>query len=220
MPALNIPEPFQLGVQKLAELPEPILAALAAALKETPPSTSSKVRISSVAPKVSGLSTDDVDLILRTLDSLYQVRAHLEAPLDKFISDVVAALKFTKISQGVSEKNEATLRTRLELLLSATPLAISAKAQVLQREHAYLYHDARIITDLRPVFGASTKDAPEGVVVDHTLKVVYHEGGDHHELYLALDSSDLIELKKIIERAEEKEQALRTLLDNKGIKVF
>ena len=158
---------------------------------------------------------------MRTLDSLYQVRAHLEIPVDKFVSDVIGALRVAKVPVALAADGEVAFHTRLSTLLSTTSLAISAKAQVLQRDYARLFHDAKIITDMRPVFEQSTKEPPQGVLLDHTLKVVYHEGlGDHQELYLALDSSDLVALKKVIERAEEKEQTLRSLLASKSIKVF
>jgi hypothetical protein len=220
MSALNIPERYQAGVRKIAELPDAVLQELFGALGTAPVSVSSKERMSSVAPKVQGLHSDDLELIMRTLDSLYQVRAHLDTPLDKFVSDVIEALQNTKFETSSEERKEA-FRSRLTLLLSAEPLAVSAKAQVLQREYPYIFHGSKIITDLRPVFSQSTKEPPDGVILDHTLKLVYHEGlGKHKELYLALDSSDLVELKKIIERAEEKEQALRVMLASTSIKVF
>ncbi len=175
----------------------------------------------SVAAKVNGVSADDLELILRTLDSLYQVRAHLEAPVDKFVSDVMVALRTAKTPIVLQLDGEKEFRSRLTSLLSAAPLATSAKAQVLQREYALLFHDAKIITDARPVFSQSANEPPDGMILDHTLKVVYHEGmGEHKELFLAVDSSDLLALKKVIERAEEKEQTLRSLLASKSIKVL
>jgi len=221
MPTLNIPERYQAGIQKVAELPELALNALIATLNEVSASVSSKERISSVASKLNSVSPDDLELILRTLDSLYKVRAHLEVPLDGFVSDVVNVLRTATPPKVLSEESERIFRSRLTALLSVAPLAISAKAQILQREYSYLFHDAKIITDVRPVFGQNTTQPPDGMILDHTLKLVYHEGlGDHRELYLALDQSDLIELKEVIKRAEEKEQTLRGLLQDAGIKVF
>ena len=194
---------------------------LVLALKDAPVSASNKERALQVAAKVGGVDPDDLDLILRTLDSLYYVRAHLEAPLEKFVADVLVALRAAGTTGFLATENEQLLRSRLTALLSIASLAVSAKAQVLQRDYSYLFHDAKIITDLRPVFGQNTTDPPHGMILDHTLKLVYHEGlGGHKELYLALDSSDLIELKKVIERAEEKEQVLRTLLASKDLRVF
>jgi hypothetical protein len=221
MPALNIPERYQTSALKIMDLPDHVLDALLGALNDVSASVSSKERMSSVAAKVQDLRTEDLELILRTLDSFYQVRAHLDAPLDRFVSDVIEALRGPTLEVLPSGEREQKFRSRLTALLSAAPLAVSAKAQVLKREYPNLFHGAKVITDLRPIFGQSTKDSPDGVILDHTLKVVYHEGlGDHKELYLALDSSDLVELKKVIERAEEKEQALRTMLAGNSIRIF
>lgn len=221
MPALNIPERYQAGVQKIATLPTDTLEALAAALNDVSAAVSSKDRTAAIRTKVEGISQDDLALIIRTLDSLYQVRAHLETPPEKFVSDIIEAVRGTKATALASSEDLKEFQSRLTRLLSAAPLAISAKAQVLEREYPQLYHSAKIVTDIRPIFGQSTKDPPDGVILDHTLKVVYHEClGDHRELYLAVNSSDLAELKKIIQRAEEKESTLRTLLSSKGIKVL
>src|SRR5207253_649802 len=70
---------------------------------------------------------------------------------------------------------------------------------------------ARILTDLRPVFGPNLEDGPKAMLVVHHLKLAYHGDSDkHQEFHISLDADDLETLKKIIERAETKAKSLKS----------
>lgn len=64
---------------------------------------------------------------------------------------------------------------------------------------------------MRPVF-RQPNAKPIGSVINHTLKIEYHEDGDHKDFYVALDAQDLSELKGVLERAETKAISLRSFL--------
>jgi len=80
-----------------------------------------------------------------------------------------------------------------------------------------LYCDAKILSDIRPVFGDDLSEGPISAVITHTLKLAYHEGGEHKEFFIVMDQQDLITLFEVIDRAHEKEQALTGLLQKSGI---
>ena len=82
----------------------------------------------------------------------------------------------------------------------------------MQRDHENSFCDAKILTDLRPVFGASAEVQPEGIVVTHTLKLEYHDDrGAHRKFYVALNQDDLETLRNVLERADKKANSLQAL---------
>jgi len=87
-------------------------------------------------------------------------------------------------------------------------LGASARALDVFFQRVNPFCRARILTDLRPVF---TRDASSiiGAMEIHTLAITHHEIVSHYELgdreiFLSLDRDDLLELKRLCERALEK----------------
>ena len=106
---------------------------------------------------------------------------------------------------------------RLASLLVLDSLNTTAlKAKELQLESERTFCEARIITDIRPVFGDNIDEAPTIMIV-HTLKIGFHVP-EHKDMYVALDAADIIGLKKTLGRAEEKANKLKTILDAAGIR--
>jgi hypothetical protein len=62
------------------------------------------------------------------------------------------------------------------------------------------------------VFDSKPTSRPVGAVVTHTLKLGYHETGEHKEFNVILDCIDLNFLREIIDRAQAKDRTLRGLL--------
>ena len=75
-----------------------------------------------------------------------------------------------------------------------------------------IFCHARILTDMRPVFGSEIESGPAGMVIVHLMKIAFHDATskDHKEFYVSLDSDDLQTLKKIAERAEVKASTLKS----------
>jgi hypothetical protein len=90
---------------------------------------------------------------------------------------------------------------------------MATKAYDLQTEGERTFCDARILTDLRPVFGKDIASGPAGMVIIHRLKLGYHNSeGEHRTFYIALDAEDLVTLKKAIDRAELKARSLKSIV--------
>ncbi len=116
-----------------------------------------------------------------------------------------------KIPEGVD------FTERLAALLALDSLnSIALKAKELQAESERTFCDARIITDVRPVFGENIEDSPAMIIV-HTLKIGFHESG-HKDIYVALDAGDIANLKKTLQRAEDKANKLKAILDKAGLR--
>jgi hypothetical protein len=110
------------------------------------------------------------------------------------------------------EAQAELLRTRLQRLLSSASLGLLAKALDLATEYGRLFHEARILTDIRPVFMSDVGSPPAAGVLVHTLKVEYHGAEGDGAWYVALNDRDLAQLGEVVERAMTKASSLRTLL--------
>jgi hypothetical protein len=218
MPALNIPEQYRSGLIALRDLSESEVATLVETFKGLPPTTwLKKDLIVAVSAALPGAPAPKVDALIVTLQSLYQVRASTETPLKEFVADVLDAMVATgRPDMEVPASNRDYFAARMEAVLGVDSLNFLAKAAALQRDHEHIFHDAKILTDLRPVFHAPN-EPPREVILEYTLKVVFHDGNRHREIYMALDADDMSRLRKVIERAEEKAASLHSLLESKAI---
>jgi hypothetical protein len=113
---------------------------------------------------------------------------------------------------AVSEEEKPRLTEKLTSLLSSDSLELASKVEQLALDHPSIFHDAKIVSDLRPVFADPT-DPPIGYIIGHTLKIISHEHGAHKELYFALDLEDIHTLQKIANRAEQKATSLKAVID-------
>jgi len=213
----RIPEQHKIGLASILRLSAPQVDTLIAELSSVPSTTKLLEIAGQISPKLPGIEQAELSRIVGTLYSLYQVRASADVSLDRFVTDLVKAID-QEPDLKTSGIPVAEYPERLKTLLGIDHLANHAKAYTLQRDYEHLYHDAQVLTDIRPVFGVDPKERPLGAIITHTIRIVYHEAsGKHAEMYLGMDHNDIINLKSVLERAQDKAQTLSTLLDEHGI---
>jgi hypothetical protein len=145
----------------------------------------------------------------------------MDFPVDGFASELVVAMRETRSDELVLPEEEASrFVERIVRLLAVESLNSASRAADLASDHPQVFCAARLITDLRPVFGADPAQRPAGAVVTHTLRLHLHKGGDHEVHYIALDSRAIAKLKEVLERAEAESRTLRSLLVETGISDF
>ena len=164
-----------------------------------------------IAPKVPSISVDVLKSVLGALSTLYYIRELAEVKRSRFLADLIDAIQQTP-ELRIPDKELAKVRTRLDKLLNIELLHTLAKAGRLQRDGEHLYCDSKILSDIRPVFGSRPNVKPGGAVITHTLRLGYHEGSDHDEFHVILDSEDLANLEAVVHRALAKDKTLRGLL--------
>lgn len=216
MASLRIPEKYKSGLAAISSLPDSHFGKLLRAVEDCPAFVTVADIAAHVAQSVPEIDGNEVERILSSLCSLYTVRIDIGITVHRLASDVFDAMRLTA-EEGlkISTSEQQKFKDRLEKLLSADCLSYAAKAQGLRSDFACIFCDAKILTDLRPIF-EKPEEHPTGAVITHTLKLVYHEGGNHKELYLALDLEDITELKKILDRAESKDKSLIPFLEEMG----
>lgn len=104
---------------------------------------------------------------------------------------------------------------RLVTLLQLDTVSLIGRAGAILGEHERYFSDARILTDLRPVFRReSITEPPAGAALTHVLRISYYEEtlAASKDFYVALDPDGLRQLLATIERAQVKEATLRQTL--------
>lgn len=208
----SIPLPFRSGFAKIRKLAPVELDSLVAALEAAPRSGGLKELASAVVRQMPALGRDDVAEILRTLFSLSVLVTDEETPLAENIARLTAAMQATGSPDlALSAEEQVEFERRLQRLLLLKTVVLLSKVRRLELDYPKTFHDAMILTDLRPVF-EKPEDAPVACTISHTLKITYHEDGDHKEFHVVLDSGDLEMIKKAILRAEAKTSSVKSFL--------
>lgn len=217
MPITKIPNKYRAGFEKIKQLSASDAEALVAALKKAPISGGLKGITSAVQEQVTSLSGDDAEDIVRTLYSLYVFRIDSDAPLSEVVPELTSAMRATgEPSLAFSEEDRVRFEKNMSQLLSIDTIAVTTKVSQIKIDYPNTFHDAKILSDVRPIFG-KPDEQPVGGAITHTLKIEYHHEGDHKEFYVALDSEDLQRMKAVLQRADAKATSLRLLLKSAGI---
>jgi hypothetical protein len=214
--ALRIPEKYRRGVKLIATIDEPVFAAFVNAVSGSRPAYHEPGRLP-VDVVVDGLTASQINEILESAESFYGFRdlsgwtnAEMVREMAEFIADA-------EDFESLTDVQRAVLSSRLEAVLSiGGVLETCAKARALLVTHDKGYQGARIITDIRPVFESDPTKEPSAAVLVHTLRLEYHESGEHKSIFIALDSDDIKGLQDTICRAKEKESTLLKLIAKMG----
>jgi hypothetical protein len=139
-------------------------------------------------------------------------------PVEDFVSDIIESLR---ARPEWSSLDEPQFRKRLERLFNIEALHVAAKAVLLQFEYERRFHEARILTDARPVFGDDIKVPPKAAILTHTLRLSYHDSSeDIKEIYIAMDSIDVSVLSEVLRRAQQKETTLSAFFDSAHLRLI
>lgn len=184
-------------------------------------------KISEIEDKIRSsinISSEEVKSIITMVLSLHATIIDSDISIDIFTNDICDAMQKSDVFiLQLSDEERIIFKHRLENLLNIDIFKILSKAVDLQSENEQLFCNARIITDIRPIFETDIEKGLKGTVIFHTLKIVYHGANnkeDHQEFYVALDSDDLSKLRSAIDRAEEKHKVLESSLKTAGIPYY
>jgi hypothetical protein len=219
LPSLKIPDRYKPGIVVLSALSDEVFESLDIALQKAPiPGIGQKELAAWVSSEIVGPSKQEIRRLIETLASLYRLRKRSAVQLETLVADVTEAA--SKDGLNISADR---LSVRLAKLLVLDSLnLIDTKAKELQLEAEHTLCDARIITDLRPVFGGNVSDSPDAMIIVHTLKLGYHNSKNqqHVEMYIALDADDIGKMIEVLKRAQEKSRTLKQKLEASGIRIM
>ena len=212
MPITRIPEQYRPGLARIRSMDDISFTELVTALSNYQVIAGFAQFCTRLTTLVKSLSRVEINNITRALFSLAPSLADSETPIDTTVSELVDAMRASgREDLKLTHDDEDKFKSRIIKLLNIDSLNLSAKASLVRIEQSRVFCEAKILTDMRPVFRqASAK--PIGSVINHTLKIEYHEDGVHKDFYVALDAQDLSKLKGVLERAETKAGSLRSFL--------
>jgi len=158
------------------------------------------------------VSSDDLKVILDALLVLNGVRAFVSLGVPEFATAVCDAREL----KVPSEDREVFIDS-LTRILGAEYVNVTSKAMNVLTEYERTLHDARVMTDIRPVFGEDAARGPVAATIAHTLRLTYHERQRLQDFYIGLDTGDVKTLLEVLKRAEIKAASLRSFLSTTSL---
>ena len=217
MPIVKIPEEDLPVLRDLAGMDEADFASLVTAIERSQPTLKPSNLVDQITKDQNvKIRRQQLFPLLRTILGIYELNGGQVKDVAETISESAAAQKKVEFAANLI----STLQARLTKLLSFdSSLGVTSKALDVMRENERTFCNARIISDVRPIFANTTKKAAAAVVV-HNLQIGYHEPGSkaHKEFYVALDMQDIQKLKEVIARAEEKTEALQAIVNAANVR--
>jgi hypothetical protein len=173
---------------------------------------------SSLVPKVRDALKISNDRSGRILLAILSAVAQVEPPdwPNKRVAEEIVRAEGLDLKQTDVKAAEEFLVRVMELPSMVT----SAKASDLLTEYDRIFGDARIVTDIRPVFMEDPHEMANGAVIVSTLKVQYQDAKGVANFYVALDTQDLVGLKKVVDRALSKIDTVKAELDRAGLEYY
>jgi hypothetical protein len=222
-----IPTGDRQTLRDLARLPQDKLDRLLAAIRSAEPSLGARAAARSISDG-SGIDFGEVSRYVQvigaigaTLRELQLDYSKFDSELSEFVDPPATGARARAPAQVPPPLTAAELDTLRRFLLSAldsgSSVSLGSKGASLQSDVQRVFVRARILSDLRTVFGDSGIGKPLAAVILHTLRINYiPRGKDADErILIGLDLDDLKELKRVIDRAIEKDGALRSFYGDK-----
>lgn len=211
---LRVPTSYRATFEWLANLDGVAAEGLIGAIEHT--SRLSRRELVDQGEKASGAGRREVELLLDATLGLVRTIQEGGVPLGNSIEVAQAIARDPTLD--AAELDRAALEQRVSRLLDSRAVKRLAKAMDLQADHQNVYRVARIFSEVRPLFNDDLTVDPEAVSLTHSLKIEYYNSAlDAENLYVALDSEDLLRLYAVLEREVAKLRNLDKLLADNHI---
>jgi hypothetical protein len=212
----QIPKPYHTGFKDLAEMEEPTFIELKDGLSLSS-FTSSVKKIAEITAMVKSLPQKTIEKIFYSVGGLVFI-LEKGSTVDEIVEDVCNLLEKESIVDFKNNSKENFI-SRLSILLKSEKLYYAAKASTLKEESNNVFIQSKVITDIRPIYSTNIDETPKKGIVIHNLHIHYSSEGEggHKDIYFALDSEELKELKEVLLRAEKKEISLKDIFSKSNI---
>jgi hypothetical protein len=205
-------ESFKRGLRELARLPEPEFEELLAGLKAAP----LEIGQNRILPDVKVASLPDGgELAKAAIMALMVSGGQRRASRPDVIGATIEALA----SDGSLDTMQIeALRRRAAAILGIESLGLVAKAQNVLVAHSHTYESARILSDIRAVFGNDVSAPPPAAVIVHMLNIIYNSAGRREIFTVAFDETDIDNLIGVLERARVKNKILKEIIEKSDLR--
>jgi hypothetical protein len=212
MPSLPIPRRYRAGLAAVDRLTDDDVGVLADRLE----ASAAEISFEELAAQARDDISADVDLppLLDAVTSLNTLLPDDGSGAERLAEDVSESDDL-----GIPPERRPTYAARLNVLMRIPALVIAAHATEVVSQHEKVFHDARILTDVRPVFEHDTSTGVKMAALVASMKVEYHPGGRNaiESVFVSLDRGDLEYLRRIVDRALDKMDVLSELLKERDV---
>ena len=211
--AFSFPKEAISSVVELFTLSDQARSAILESLRQVEPSGQIGPLIGSVE-KLSDLSEETLSLLLTLLLNLCSAAHAGDSSIDSFVrNDVASSFASTGDERIRTDGPEwEKVRSFLTEAIETNSLTVAAKSRTLVLSESHLFLSARIVSDIRLVFPKDPSSLPSAGMVIHSLKLNYLEDGERSTTEFVLDREDLLNFRKVIDRALVKDQTLDKVL--------
>lgn len=218
MASLNFPESAYPAVQHLIRLSPDDFNAFLEALTRAEPALDQDKFWSHVVPHVTQIDPAVVKSIVTEIVNMATAMSVMDFKIDDFASELADAAFAAKSKKfPFEESDKGLLKERLLKVFGGRKgLRITTKAMGVMVDQDRVFYNARILTDVRPVFDEKG-DSVDAAVIVHNLRIHYGQDGSHKDFYVALDTSDIHDLREALNRADLKAKNLEGLLKRSGV---
>jgi hypothetical protein len=202
---------------KLLRWTDEVREKLVVAIRDVPPTLRMEAFSRQLAPKI-GVPEDDLSEIFTALAGMYLALEQSPLPPESFANWITHDLQQQEAEE--SGNWEGFKRCITAIITSPNAFTLTAKALEVFTAHEKLFSSARILTDLRPVFGSDPATGAAAAVVSHMLQITYREDSELRDMFLAIDMNDIINLESALARARLKERSIRDMCKTSGLPVL
>ena len=215
---LRIPKEYHGAVESLIKLAEESVDSLLDALKVAGPAISPRALAESISSSVPSIGVRSLTDLLTAIISLILSVTSREADQDSGMEFARAAsnAKLGELEPGSEAETHFAARISRFLEL-AGGLIVTSKASSVYLAHQSLFRHARVLSDIRTIFGQGASIEPVAGMIVHQLEINVGEGDAERSRYIAMNIHDLRELRHAVDRAISKEAALRKVVNKSGL---
>ncbi|MEX0686747.1 MAG: hypothetical protein WD267_04055 [Balneolales bacterium] len=209
MSNIKIPVHFEPGFHSLVTISEQQIKTLGECLKSMEVGTGPRNLEREIESKLPDL--ENAYSLANTIYSFGSLLG-IESDREKLANDFVQS--FAEKKQLQDEERKALFNNLIVVLSNSDYLIDTYKAINLMTDNDKVFRDCKVLTDVRMLFKEKIQFNDNQSVIIHSLKIEYQEGDDYKTFFAGLDSTDLSKLKKQINRAEKKEEAIKKHLSS------
>ncbi|MGN8096210.1 hypothetical protein [Methylobacterium sp. 22177] len=160
------------------------------------------------------LEQDEALRVASSAISLRRTADRLQVSVDELLDALTNGLHEAGWSKENLD-NWAQILPQLRAIITDSNIELAVKTSDLYYKHRYHVHEARVITDVRPVLNDERTDL-EVAIIKNTFMVEYSDGNED-DLYFEVNLSyeDLKRLRGEIERAISKTELIQRLIEKK-----
>lgn len=215
MASIKIPDRAREGLKTLATLTDDQFQELHSSLELIPRRIKRHSIFDDQEIRPKSISTADFTAIKTAVFPMLLGSANIPVSLSEYVHDIVEGV--TDDDESLSKDLQSQLEVRLNEILTVSPAQVVAKSYDVLTEHGCIYTSARVLTDIRPVFGQNPDVAPTAGLTVHMLNIEHLKGSDAETFVVALDAKDIQDLIDVLERAKKKNDTLRSVITSMGM---